>query len=214
MAVRIVLADDHAMVRQGLRAILESQGNIIVIGEAQDGLSTISLVEKLKPDVTVLDLMMPKLNGLEVTRQIAKWTRVLVVSMHASEAYVMEALHNGAYGYVLKDSTAQELIDAVLTVARGMRFLSSSLSERAIDLYNQQAQAASFDPYDTLTRREREVFQLMAEGRSNIEISANLNISPRTVEIHKSNVMHKLNLTTQVDLVRFAIRRGFLPMED
>lgn len=213
MAVRVVLADDHVMVRQGLRAILESQGNIVVIGEAQDGLSTTSLVERLKPDVTVVDLMMPKLNGLEVTRQIAKLTRVLVVSMHANEAYVLEALHNGAYGYVLKDSSMQELIDAVLAVARGMRYLSSSLSEKAINFYSQQAQA-SYDPYDTLTRREREVFQLMAEGRSNLEISANLKISPRTVEIHKSNVMHKLSLASQVDLVRFAIRRGFLPMED
>ena len=213
MPVRVVLADDHTMVRQGLRAILESDGRITVIGEAQDGLAVVSMVEKLKPDVAVLDLMMPKLNGLEVTRQIAKITHVLIVSMHENEAYVLEALRNGAYGYILKDSTAQELIDAVTKVANGLRYLSSSLSERAIDYYTQQTQATSFEPYDTLTTREREVFQLMAEGLSNIEISASLKISPRTVEIHKSNVMHKLNLATQIDIVRYAIRRGILPLE-
>lgn len=213
MTIRVILADDHAMVRQGLRVILESEGNISVVGEAHDGLSALSLIEKWKPDVAVLDLMMPKLNGLEVTRQISKVTHVLIVSMHANEAYVIEALRNGAYGYVLKDSTAEELIDAVIKVSNGIRYLSSTLSERAINVYIQQTQASSFEPYDTLTTREREVFQLMAEGLSNQDISGELKISPRTVEIHKSNVMHKLNLAHQVDLVRFAIRRGILPME-
>lgn len=215
MPVRIILADDHTMVRQGLRAILESQGNITVIGEAKDGLEAQSMVEKLKPDVAVLDLMMPKLNGLEVTRQIAKSTHVLVVSMHANEGYVLEALQNGAYGYVLKDSSAQELIDAVLKVANGSKYLSSTLSERAIDFYaQQQSKSTVADPYDSLTRREREIFQLMAEGSSNTEIAASLKISPRTVEIHKSNVLHKLNLGNQTDIVRFALRRGILPLED
>jgi two-component system response regulator NreC len=214
VTVRVVLADDHTMVRQGLRAILESNNDILVIGEARDGLEAVSVVEKLKPDVIVLDLMMPKLNGLEVTRQIAKQTRVLVVSMHANEAYVMEAFRNGASGYLLKDSTAQELVDAVFKVSKGLRYLSSPLSERAIDFYIERTQSSSFDPYETLTTREREVFQLMAEGLSNNDISSNLHISPRTVEIHKSHVLHKLNLTTQTDIVRFAIRKGILPMED
>ncbi len=213
MPVRIVLADDHTLVRQGLRAILESQPNFMVVGEASDGLEAVSLVEKTRPDVTVLDLMMPGLSGLEVTRQISKSTHVLILSMHDNEAYVLEALWNGAYGYVLKDSTAQELIDAVGRVAKGSRYLSAPLTERAIDIYSHRVQPTSFDPYDTLTTREREVFQLMAEGLSNSDISARLCISPRTVEIHKANTMHKLNLSTQTDVVKYAIRRGILPME-
>lgn len=214
MTVRVIIADDHTMVRQGLRAILESKGDIQVIGEASDGLETVSMVEKLQPDVTVLDLMMPKLNGLEVTRRISKFTHILIVSMHDNEAYVLEALRNGAFGYVLKDSSAQELVDAVNKVSQGLRHLSSPLSERAISFYTERTQSSSYEPYETLTTREREVFQLMAEGLSNNEISVNLNISPRTVEIHKSNVMHKLNLSNQTDVVKYAIRRGILRMED
>lgn len=214
MSAKVVIADDHAMVRQGMKAILESGGQIQIIGEASDGIEAVSLVEKLKPDVTLLDLMMPGLNGLEVTRQISKLTHVLIVSMHANEAYVLEALRNGALGYVLKDSTAQELIDAVNRVALGLRYLSAPLSERAIDIYSRRAETAPLDPYDTLTTREREVFHLMAEGLSNSEISVRLNISPRTVEIHKSNVQHKLNLYTQTNIVRYALRKGILPMDD
>ena len=213
MTVKVVLADDHTMVRQGLRAILEAKGSIQVIGEASDGLETIAMVDRLKPDVTVLDLMMPKLNGMEVTRQISKLTHVLIVSMHANEAYVIETLRNGAYGYVLKDATAQELVDAVIKVSKGIRYLSPPLSERAIQFYTERAQASS-EPYETLTTREREVFQLMAEGFSNNEISVNLGISPRTVEIHKSHIMHKLNVTNQTDIVRHAIRLGILLMDD
>lgn len=213
MPVTILLADDHILVRQGLRSLLEAQTQFKVVGEASDGLQTVQLVEKLKPDVTIVDLMMPGLNGLEVTRQIAGQTRVLVVSMHANEAYVLEALWNGAYGYILKDSPAEELIQAVNHILEGRRFLSAPLSERAIEVYTKRTQETSFDPYDTLTTREREVCQLLAEGLSNQEISSRLNISPRTVEIHKSNVMHKLNLTSQTDLVRFAIRKGILPLE-
>ena len=214
MTVKVILADDHQLVRQGMRALLESQGTISVIAEASDGLEVIRLVEKLQPDVVLLDLMMPGLNGLEVTRQIAKSTKVLIVSMHANEAYVLEALWNGAFGYVLKDSNAQELIQAVRSVAEGHKYLSTQLSERAIEFYTLKKQPAEFEPYDTLTTREREVFQLMAQGLSNNDISLKLSISPRTVEIHKSNVMHKLNLNSQVDIVRFAIRKGILSLED
>ncbi len=214
MAVNVILADDHIMVRQGLRAVLELDGSIRVIGEASNGLEAVSLIEKLKPDVALVDLMMPELGGLEVTRQVAKQTHILIVSMHANEAYVLEALRNGAYGYVLKDSTTQELKEAVLRVAKGLRYLSPSLSERAIDIYAQSGRETVYDPYDSLTTREREVFQLVAEGLSNGEISARLKISPRTVEIHKSNVMHKLNLYTQTNIVRYALRKGILNMED
>ncbi len=214
MSVSILLADDHHMVRQGLKALLESQPDFKVIGEASDGLQAVQMVEQLRPQVTLVDIMMPGLNGLEVTRQISNQTRVLVLSMHANEAYVLEALWNGASGYVLKDSTASELIQAVRTVADGRKFLSSPLSERAIEFYSQRAQASSNDPYDTLTTREREVFQLVAEGLTTNEISNKLTISPRTVEIHRSNVMHKLNLHSQTDVVRFAIRKGILPLDE
>jgi len=213
MPIRILIADDHTLVRQGLRAILETQPGFQIAGEAGDGLEAIALTEKLKPDVVVLDLMMPRLNGLEVTRQIAKLTRVLVVSMHANEAYVLEALRGGAYGYILKDSPAGELVEAVTRVAAGTRYLSAPLSERAIAFYTEQTRASQSEPYDTLTRREREVFQLAAEGLSNQEISASLSISPRTVEIHKSNAMHKLNLSTQTDVVRFALRHGIIAID-
>lgn len=213
MTLHVLIADDHIMVRQGLRAILEAQGSFIVAGEAGDGLEAIALTEKLKPDVVILDLMMPKLNGLEVTRQIAKITHVLIVSMHANEAYVLEALRSGAFGYILKDSTAQELVEAVNKVASGARYLSAPLSERAISFYTEQTRSSQSEPYDTLTKREREVFQLAAEGLNNQEISASLNISPRTVEIHKSNAMHKLNLSTQTDVIRFAIRRGLISID-
>jgi two-component system, NarL family, response regulator NreC len=214
LAVNVVLADDHVMVRQGMRAILESEGNIRVIGEASNGLEAVNQIEKLKPDVALVDLMMPELGGLEVARQEAKQTHILIVSMHANEAYVLEALRNGAYGYVLKESTAQELKDAVLRVANGLRYLSPSLSERAIDIYAQSGHDSDYDPYDSLTTREREVFQLVAEGLSNGEISNRLKISPRTVEIHKSNVMHKLNLYTHTNIVRYALRKGILAMDD
>jgi DNA-binding NarL/FixJ family response regulator len=213
MPIKVLIADDHIMVRQGLRAILEAQSNFSIAGEAGDGLEAIAMSEKLKPDVVILDLMMPKLNGLEVTRQISKTTHVLIVSMHNNEAYVLEALRSGAFGYILKDSTAQELVEAVNKVASGARYLSAPLSERAISFYTEQTRSSQSEPYDTLTRREREVFQLAAEGLNNQEISASLNISPRTVEIHKSNAMHKLNLSTQTDVVRYAIRRGLISMD-
>jgi DNA-binding NarL/FixJ family response regulator len=213
MPVSILLADDHHVVRQGLRSLLEAEADFTVIGEASDGLQTLQMVEKMHPQVLVLDLMMPGLNGLEVTRQVAATTRVVILSMHASEAYVLEALQNGAFGYVLKDSTAADLVQAVRSAAEGRRFLSQPFSELAIAAYLRRSQSSPLDPYNTLTTREREVLQLMAEGHTNNEISARLSISPRTVEIHRANVMHKLNLHSQTDLIRYALKRGILPME-
>jgi DNA-binding NarL/FixJ family response regulator len=212
----IVLADDHHVVRQGLRVLLEGQPDFQLVGEAGDGLEAVQLTERLKPDVLIIDLMMPSLNGLEATRQLSQrspHTRVVILSMHANEAYVLEALRNGAAGYVLKDSSAADLVHAVREVVAGRRYLSSPLSERAIAAYIQKASDVALDPYEMLTNREREVLHLAAEGYTNAEIADQLSISPRTAETHRANLMHKLGLRTQTDLIRYALRRGILPME-
>jgi DNA-binding NarL/FixJ family response regulator len=212
----IVLADDHHVVRQGLRVLLEGQPDFQLVGEAGDGLEAVQLTERLKPDVLIIDLMMPSLNGLEATRQLSQrspHTRVVILSMHANEAYVLEALRNGAAGYVLKDSSAADLVHAVREVVAGRRYLSSPLSERAIAAYIQKASDVVSDPYEMLTNREREVLHLAAEGYTNAEIADQLSISPRTAETHRANLMHKLGLRTHTDLIRYALRRGILPME-
>ena len=216
MSVTILLVDDHQVVRQGLRALLEAEPDFQVVGEAGDGIQAIQLVERFKPNVLVLDLMMPGVNGLEVTRQVKqRWpaTCIVVLSMHANEAYVLEALRNGASGYVLKETGITDLVHAVHEALAGRRYLSPPLSARAIDSYVEKAAAAELDPYETLTTREREVLQLAAQGLTNSEIGNRLSISPRTAETHHSNVMHKLGLNTQIDLIRFALKRGILPME-
>lgn len=212
----IVLADDHVVVRQGLRALLEAEPDFAIVGEAADGLEVADLVERLKADVLILDLMLPGLNGLEVTRQVQQrspQTRIVVLSMYANEAYVLEALRNGAGAYVLKEASAADLVHAIREVMAGRRYLSPPLSESAIELYVQKAKAAPRDPYEALTTREREVLQLAAEGQSNPGIADRLGISVRTVETHRANLMHKLDLRSQTDLVRYALRRGILPPE-
>jgi len=204
-------------VREGFRALLQAQADFEIVGETGDGLETVRLVEQHKPQVLVLDLMMPGLNGLEVARQVTQRvprTRIVVLSMHANEAYVLEALKNGACAYVLKDAGTAELVRAVREANAGRRYLSPPLSEPAIDSYIQRARTSdSLDLYDTLTNREREVLQLASEGHTNAEIATRLFISPRTVETHRANVMHKLGLRSQIDLVRYALQRGILPME-
>jgi len=211
----VVLADDHAIVRQGLRAVLEATAEFAVVGEVADGLQVAEVVDRLRPNVLVLDLMMPGLNGLEITRQVRKrcpQTRVVILSMHADEAYVLEALRNGAAGYVLKEASIPEVAQAVREVSAGRRYLSQPLSERAIESYAEKAQAAPLDLYETLTSREREVLQLCAEGYSSTEMAARLGISPRTADTHRANLMRKLGLQRQNDLVRYAVRRGILPL--
>jgi DNA-binding NarL/FixJ family response regulator len=212
--ITIALADDHKVVRQGLRAVLEAEPDFRVIGEAGDGLEAIRVVERLRPDVVILDMMMPGLHGLEATRQVRKCapkTHVVVLSMHADEAYVIEALKNGAAAYVLKDSSSDELIKAVREAAADRHYLSPPLSESAIEAYAQRAGPTAMDPYESLSDREREVLQLAAEGHTNPEIGKRLFISPRTVEIHRANMMKKLDLHNQTDLIRYALKRGMLP---
>jgi two-component system, NarL family, response regulator NreC len=210
----IVLADDHNVVRHGLRALLEVEPDFRVIGEASDGLKTAQMVEELKPDILVVDIMMGGINGLEVARQVSKrspGTNVVILSMYGNEAYVLEALRAGAKAYVLKESTSEELLRAVREAAAGNHYLGSPLSELAIKAYAEKTESAVIDPYETLTTREREVLHLVAQGCANGEIASRLYISRRTVEIHRANMMRKLALHSQTQLVRYAIERGILP---
>jgi DNA-binding NarL/FixJ family response regulator len=216
MTVSILLADDHQVVRLGVRTLLEAEPDFRIVGEAASGLEAKSALERLKPDVLVIDLMMPGLNGLEVTRQAASLspkTRVIVLSMQANQAYVLEALRHGAAGYVLKQSDLTELVKAVRVVLAGRDYLSAELTQIAIEAYKERALAVARDTYDTLTTREREVLQLAAEGLTNPEIAEKLVVSPRTVEMHRGNLMRKLNLSNQTELVRYAIWRGLLPTD-
>lgn len=211
--ISIILADDHPIVRQGLRDLLRAETDFHVMAEAQDGLEVIELAEQLQPDVLVLDLMMPGLGGLEVTRLIRQrvpGTHVIILSMHADESYVFEALKNGAAGYILKDSTTSDLVQAIRAALAGERFLSPPLSDQGVEAYFNKAKGGELDRYKTLTTRERQVLQLAAEGRTNAQIATRLTIGRRTVENHRANMMRKLKLRQQTELVRYAIRKGIL----
>jgi DNA-binding NarL/FixJ family response regulator len=217
MSIRIVLADDHRVVREGFRALLAAEKDFEIVGETGDGLEALRLVERLKPDLILVDLMMPGLGGLEVARQVAQRgsaTRVVVLSMHSNEAYVLQALKNGAAGYVLKDASSTELVRAVREAVAGRRYLSPPLSEKAVEAYLHKAKTSeTVDRYQTLTTREREVLHLSAEGHTNAQIAMRLFISPRTVETHRSNLMHKLGIRTHSELIRYALQRGILSFE-
>jgi two-component system response regulator NreC len=215
VTIRLVLADDHPVVREGIRALLESDSDFEVVGQAGDGAEVAGLVERLHPDVVVLDLMMPGRSGLEVTRQLARQPAaapVLILSMHDSEGYVIEAMRSGAAGYALKQAAAGELARGIRTVAAGDRYLSPPLSERALETYIRRSHGQS-DPYDALTPREREVLRLAAEGHGNAEIASRLFISRRTVETHRAHAMKKLGLRNQVELALYAVRQGIVRQE-
>jgi DNA-binding NarL/FixJ family response regulator len=214
--ITLVLADDHHVVRQALRTLLETEPGFVVVGEMSDGLRVTDLVVRLEPDILLADLMMPGLNGMEVTRQVRKRcvrTKVILLSMHMNEAHVLEALRSGVHGYVRKDETAADLIGAIRSVAAGNTYLSPPFSDQTIEAYRQRAAEAERDPYERLTAREREVLHLAAEGLGNAEMAARLGISPRTAETHRARVMQKLGLRRLADLVRFALRRGLMPLE-
>ncbi|HEY0865589.1 MAG TPA: response regulator transcription factor [Lacunisphaera sp.] len=208
----VILADDHEVVRRGVRSILEADGAFQVLAEVADGLSAVQAVEKHKPALLFLDLSMPRLHGLEALRQVrtaSPQTKVLVLSMHNDEPYVIEALRAGAMAYILKGSESTEIARAVAEVVAGRRYLSAPLSERAIAALTSRTPDQS-DPLNALTPREREVLSLAAEGLSTTEMAEKLFISPRTAETHRTNLMQKLGLQSQTDLVRFAIRRGLI----
>lgn len=207
----IILADDHQILRDALRLLLETQTDFKVIAETGDGLDALQLTERHKPDILIVDLMMPGLSGLEVARRARSLfpaVKVIVLSMHDAESYVVEALNAGVAGYVLKKSSSQELIFAIRQALEGGVYLSPSLNERAIEAYIRRAQDS--DPYETLTPREREIFQLAAEGTSNPRIAERLSLSPRTVEMHRGNMMKKLGLNSQTELVKYAVKRGMV----
>lgn len=216
MPVTILLAQRYPLVREGLKTILGRQEDLRVIGETGNGRDAMILVERLRPDVLIVDRRMPSLSGLEVTRQVAQRvprTRVMLLSASMNVAYVLEALRYGATGYVLKEEDVSELVSQVREVAAGRPALSASLAERLIGIPRQGGQPGVLDLYETLTTREREVLHLAAEGRSYAEMAAALGIRPRTVETHRIHLMQKLGLRTQTDLIRYALHRGIVPME-
>jgi DNA-binding NarL/FixJ family response regulator len=216
MSVTILLADDHPFVRRGIRNLLDSETDLSVVGEAEDGVQVVQLAEKFRPDILVVDLMMPNLNGLEVLKQVrhrSPKTRMVVLSMQSAEPYVVEAFRSGAVGYVLKDSAPDELIYAIRQALIDVRYLSPKLPSRLITAMTEPAKRAEQDAYENLTDREREVFQMAAEGKTAAEIAKILSISPRTAELHRGRMMNKLGLRSQTDLVRYAVKRGILPLD-
>jgi len=212
--LRLLLGDDHTLVRHGLRKILEERPDWEIVGEADDGRSAVKKAAALQPDVAILDIGMPLLNGIDATRQITHkvpGTKVLILSMHSDETYVTRALNAGATGYLLKDSAGKDLIKAVTAVSQGEAFFSPAVSRLMLDDYMRRAAAGGVvDRYDTLSDREREIFQLVAEGRSNKEVAELLGISPATVETHRARVLQKLDIHNTAELVLYAVRRGVI----
>lgn len=212
--LRILLGDDHTLVRQGLRKILEERPDWRVVGEAGNGREAVEMATALKPHVAVLDIGMPVLNGIDAARQIVKrqpQIRVLMLSMHADDAYVVRALGAGAAGYLLKDSAGTDLLSAVAALAAGRSFFSPAIAQLMLDDYvRRMATQEGLDRYDSLSDREREIFQLVAEGKSNKEVAALLAISVATVETHRARILLKLDLHNTAELVLYAVRRGVI----
>jgi DNA-binding NarL/FixJ family response regulator len=212
--LRIILADDHAVVRKGLRYLLEGQANHTVAGEAADGREAVRLCAELKPDVAVVDVAMPGLNGIDATAQIVKANpsvAVVILSMYSDETYILRALSAGARGYLLKDSAEEDLLRAVETVAEGRPFFSPVIAQTILEDYLRQMQMRGVqDSYDLLTDREKEVLQLLAQGKSNKDVAAILDLSPYTVETHRNRLMQKLNLHNTAELVLYAVRKKLI----
>jgi DNA-binding NarL/FixJ family response regulator len=212
--LRLLLGDDHTLMRQGVRKILEERPDWTVIAEAGDGREAVRQTLALHPDVAILDIGMPLLNGIEAARQIVRRApdiRVLILSMHADEAYVIQALKAGAQGYMLKDSAGTDLIHAVEAVSAGKSFFSPAVARLMLDDYVRRlADKGITDRYEVLSEREREVFQLVAEGHSNKEIAELLSVSPTTVETHRAHILQKLDVHNTVELVLYAVRRGVI----
>ncbi|MBC8446547.1 MAG: response regulator transcription factor [Chloroflexi bacterium] len=217
MSITVFLADDHAVVRDGLRVLLEAQSDISVIGDAANGRAAVHLVAQLCPDVVIMDIAMPDLNGIEAARKISEVcpsTQVIILSMHSTTEHIFRALQAGARGYLLKESAGIEVVNAVRAVHAGHRYLSQKISDWLIDDYVRQGQAVEAkSPLARLSPREREVVQLVVEGKSNAEIAGILSLSLKTVETYRSRLMHKLGISDLPGLVRFAIQHGLTPLE-
>jgi two-component system response regulator NreC len=212
--LRILIADDHGIVRRGLRLQLEQHGNFEVVGEACDGREAVRTAEQLAPDIVIMDIGMPNLNGVQATTQIVKQrpeTGVIILSMHSDEGYLRRALAAGAKGYLLKDSADVDLYRAVEAVANGKSFFSPTIANTLLEDYMRQLQQRGLeDTYDLLTDREKEVFQLLAEGKSNKEVATALNLSTATVETHRTHIMQKLDLHSVADIVLYAVRKKII----
>ncbi len=212
--LRVLLADDHTVMRAGLRSLLEVQANLEVVGEAENGRDAVALSATLHPDVVVIDVGMPLLNGIEATKALLKESPsigVVILSMHSDESYVIRALQAGARAYLLKDSAASELLAALDAVSHGKSFFSSAISRLlAEDYVRVLKQKCVTDSYELLTMREREILQLVAEGKTNKEVAVDLNISPYTVETHRGNILEKLNLHNPAELILYAVRKGII----
>lgn len=215
--IKVLLADDHTIVRKGIRSLLDDEPNIEVVGEAEDGQEAVKQVESLNPDVVLMDITMPRLTGLEATRQIKKLfpqVKVLVLTMYTNEEYVLQLLRAGAAGYLIKQSAPAELLSAIQAVYRGDTFLSPAISKVIVQEYLRHT-GGTFqdDSYDTLTVREREILQLIAEGHTNREIADNLDISVKTVGVHRVNLMEKLDIHNTTELIKYAIRKGIISLD-
>ncbi len=213
-SIRVLLADDHAVLRDGIRALLEDEADIQVIGEAEDGRTAVEQARRLRPDVVIMDIGMPLLNGLEATRQIKRdcpETKVLILTMHENPEYVPQVLSAGGSGYVLKQAAGRELVTAIRAVAKGEAQFSPSVARTLADLYLQSLEAeAVHDPYDDLTPREREVLQLIAEGFPNRKIAEVLSLSVKTVKTHRLHLMQKLGLHDRAELIKYAFQKGII----
>jgi DNA-binding NarL/FixJ family response regulator len=214
--ITLIIADDHKLFRLGLRQLLDKQPTVKVIGEAATGLEAAKMASELKPDVVLMDISMPELNGIEATRRIVDEdsdVRVIILSMHADRRYMQEALRAGAKGYLLKDSAPEEVMRGIQKVMRGQFYLSAAINQQLISAFIQFAEPASDSPFALLSSREREVLQLLAEGRSTREIADKLNVSGKTVETHRMHLMEKLNMHTVAELTKYAVREGLTPLE-
>jgi two-component system response regulator NreC len=212
--LRVLVADDHAIVRRGLRSLLETASDLTVVAEASDGLEAVRLCEEYHPDILILDIGMPKLSGLEVAARAQKFDRpprVIILSMHSDESYIIRALAAGARAYLLKDATDEDLIPAIRAIASGKPFFSPAVTAVLVEDYVRRLQARGLtDSYHLLTDREKEVLQLLAEGRSNKEVATLLDLGVSTVETHRANLMQKLNLHNTAEIVLYAVRKGLI----
>jgi len=216
MRTKIILADDHKIIREGLRSLLEKQPDMEVIAEAQDGLTTVNLVQKHRPDVVIMDIGMPEMNGIDATTKITtdfKGVQVIALSMHSDRRFVMQMLKAGAAGYLLKDSAFEELITAIHTVIQRQHYLSQKITDVVVQEYLQNLPRDESTVFTVLTSREREVLQLIAEGKSTKQIAAVLSVSVKTIETHRQQIMEKLNMRSIAELTKYAIREGLTSLE-